>query len=89
MLCAGEPYQLALACAWVYDSEWTTWSTELPWWNVIMILCLYLLVNVLYWCTVKSSTSLCLAVLFYVNKLEENMNNMVHRGTLMEWLHVM
>ena len=27
MLCAGVSYQLALACAWVYDSKWTTWST--------------------------------------------------------------
>ena len=43
-----------------------------------MILSLYLLVHVLRWCTITSSTSLCLAVLFYVNKMEENMNNIVH-----------
>ena len=30
MLCAGVPYQLALACAWVYDATWTTWSTVTP-----------------------------------------------------------
>ena len=30
MLCAGVLYQLALACAWVYDSILTTWSTATP-----------------------------------------------------------
>ena len=70
MLCTGVPYRLALVCAWVYDSKWTTWSTELPWWNVFMLLSLYLLVHVLYWCTVPTSTSLCLAVWFYVNNME-------------------
>ena len=29
MLCAGVPYQQAQACAWVYDSEKTTWNTDL------------------------------------------------------------
>ena len=38
MLCAGIPYQLALACAWLYDSTWITWSTELPQWNAFILL---------------------------------------------------
>ena len=58
MLWAGVLLQLALACAWVYDSMLTTWSTELTLWNVFMLFSLYLLVHALCWCTISTSTSI-------------------------------
>ena len=70
MLCAGVLLQLALACAWVYDSTWTTWSTELSQCNGFILFSLYLFAQALCWCTVPTSTSLCLGVWFYVNNME-------------------
>ena len=70
LLCAGVLYQLALACAWVYDSTWTTWSTELSQCNAFILFCLYLFAHALCWCTIPTSTSLCLGVWFYVKNME-------------------